>query len=98
MRLGGPQLDGRDGQHPGAAAEIDDTLTVGNMTVEPLEAERRGGMSSRSECQPGIHLNHDGVRCSDLLVMWADPQFPPEAHRVKISQPFALPNTILNAL
>ena len=92
------QLGRRDGQHAGTAAKINDALTVNNMTVQPFQAQRRGGMGARSERQSRVHPHDDRARFGHFLVMRADPQSLPKAHRMEIAQPLALPNTILDAL
>ena len=45
-----------------------------------------------------VDAHDDRVRFLDLLVMRADPQSPSKAHGVKVTQPFAFPDTIFNAL
>ena len=55
-------------------------------------------MSSCSERQSRVHAHDHRARLGNLLVMGADPQALPEPHGMKVAQPLALPNTVLDAL
>src|SRR6266853_3897886 len=64
------------------------------MRIEPRQAQRCARMTAGAERQPRIERHHDRAGLGDLLMVWAYPQTPTEAQRVKVSEPFALPDAL----
>src|ERR1700738_422490 len=64
------------------------------MRIEPRQAQRRARMTAGAERQPRIERHHDRAGLSDALMVWAYPQTLPEAQRVKVLEPLALPDAL----
>src|SRR2546421_5929081 len=64
------------------------------MRIEPRQAQRRARMSAGAERQPRIERDHDRAGLCDALMVWAYPQTPSEAQRVRVSEPLALPDAL----
>ena len=55
-------------------------------------------MSARAKGEPRVERHANRVRVSGSLAIRADPEAAPEAHRVEVTQPFALPEPVLEQL
>src|SRR6267142_1108676 len=77
-----------------AAAIVDNARTGREVRIEPRQAQRRARMTAGAEGQPRIERHHDRAGLADALMVWAYPQTLPEAQRVKVLEPLALPDAL----
>src|ERR1700733_14481329 len=94
MHLAGPEPAGGKPEHARAAAIVDDPRAALEMRIEILQAQRGARVRAGAESEPGVERHYHGVGIDDPLVARADPQPPPEAQRVKVLEPLALPGAI----
>ncbi|MNS96940.1 hypothetical protein D3C72_1312580 [compost metagenome] len=95
---GGAQLQGGDAEDAGAATEVDHSLAGQIQPVQPLQAERRGGVGAGTEGQTRIQHDVDRIRVRHVAPARADPEALAELHGVEVIHPLAHPVLVLQLL
>src|SRR5690606_19339294 len=92
------QQQRRDGENAGAATVVEHGATGQWLTVEPFQAERRGGMGAGTEGEARIERQNYRVGIRRLAPAGANPEPLAEAHRLEVIHPGALPGAVFKTL
>ncbi len=95
---GGPEFQRCDAEDAGAATKVDHGLASQIQPVQPLQAERRGGVGTGTEGQTRVQHDVDRIRVRHVAPARADPQAFAELHGVEVIHPLAHPVLVFQLL
>ena len=95
---GSPQFQGGDAEDAGAATKVDHGFAGQIQPVQPLQAERRGGVGTGAEGQARVQHDVDRIGVRHVAPARADPEPLAELHGVEVIHPLAHPVLVFQLL